>query len=249
MNIYFETTVARCLISLLDLTRLNDDDTDKSIEKLCRNATTPFGEVATVCIYPKFIGHVKNLLVGTNIKIATVVNFPDGNESLIDCIAEIKQVIRDGTDEIDVVMPYETYLGGYTNSVLEFLQVCRGIMEPGIVMKVILETGALMNPEIIADAAELAIQAKTDFIKTSTGKINAGATPQAAEVILNVIKESGKPVGFKAAGGIRTVEQAAEYIQLAEKIMGKEWVSPKTMRFGASSLLQDIVFVISRSGV
>lgn len=238
MNIYFKTTVVRCLISLLDLTRLNDNDTNKSIEKLCHNATTPFGEVAAVCIYPKFIGQAKNLLVGTNIKIATVVNFPDGNESLIDCIAEIKQVIRDGTDEIDVVMPYEIYLGGHTNSVLEFLQVCRGTMGPDIIMKVILETGALINPEIITSAAKLAIQAKTNFIKTSTGKINVGATLQAAKVILNVIKESGKPIGFKAAGGIRTVEQAAEYIQLAEKIMGKEWISPKNMRFGASNLLQ-----------
>ncbi|WP_423063309.1 deoxyribose-phosphate aldolase [Candidiatus Paracoxiella cheracis] len=241
MNSPYKQVIAKQLIPLLDLTNLNDDDTPKSIEKLCQQASTPFGEVAAVCIYPKFVGQAKNLLVGTSIKIATVVNFPNGNETLSDCVTQIKRVIQDGADEIDVVMPYEAYMRGQTDDVLEFLQACRGIMGPDIVMKVILETGALIYHELIAGACEIAIRAKADFIKTSTGKINPGASPQAAEIILNVIKKSGEPVGFKAAGGVRTVEQATEYLSLAENIMGKAWISAKKMRFGASSLLQDIL--------
>lgn len=232
---------AQQLIPLLDLTSLNDSDTPETIEHLCQQALTPLGSVAAVCIYPKFVRQAQNLLAGASIKIATVVNFPDGNEALIDCISEIKQVMQDGAHEIDVVMPYENYLDGDVNNVLEFLQACRGIMGADMVMKVILETGALINPEIVAGAAQLAIEAKANFIKTSTGKINVGATLQAAAVILNTIKASAKPVGFKVAGGVRTVEQAVEYIQLAEKIMGKEWISPQTMRLGASSLLDNIL--------
>lgn len=230
------------LISLLDLTSLSDSDTRNSIQKLCGQAMTPLGPVAAVCIYPKFVGQVKNLLAGTTIKVATVANFPGGDWTLVDCVAEIKRAVQEGADEIDVVMPYQVYLDRNREYAFEFLQACRSIMGAQITMKVILEVGALINPVLIADATELAIASGADFIKTATGKLKVNTTLQSAEIILNTIKEhSDKNVGFKAAGGITTVEQANEYLQLAEKIMDSPWISPKTMRFGASKLLQNIL--------
>lgn len=233
--------IATQLIPLLDLTSLKDSDTTSSIEKLCKQAETLKGPVAAVCIYPKFVAFAKNYLAGTKIKIATVVNFPGGNWTLSDTAAEVMRAIRDGADEIDVVMPYPVYLKGDVNYVLEFLKICRGVINNKI-MKVILETGALINSDRIADATTLAIDAGADFVKTSTGKISVNVTPEAATVILKTIKEyaNGK-VGFKVSGGINTVSQAGEYLELAKKIMGENWISPKTMRFGASRLLQDIL--------
>src|SRR3990167_3709986 len=217
----FTADIANRLIPLLDLTRLHDNDTTVSIQKLCAEALTPLGPVAAVCIYPRFVGCAKNALAGTSIKVATVVNFPGGDWTLVDCVAEIKRSMQDGADEIDVVMPYPFYLHGETNYVLEFLQVCRGVMGLKMTMKVILETGALINADHIADATDLAIEAGADFIKTSTGKMAINATLPAAEIILKRIREHpDKKVGFKAAGGIYTVSQAAEYLQLAENMMG-----------------------------
>lgn len=233
--------LAKQLISLLDLTSLNDSDTDKTIETLCQKAVTPLGKVAAVCVYPVFVSQAKKLLQGTDIHIATVINFPDGKETVTDCVNEIKDVLKEGADEIDIVMPYEAYLQGDDSDVAEFLQACRGMMGPTLIMKVILETGALINPEMIEGATRLAIEAKANFIKTSTGKIKVGATLPAAKVILNTIKNAGKPVGFKASGGIRTVEDANRYLMLAKEIMGDDWVSVQTMRLGASSLLDDIL--------
>jgi len=247
MNAPIKKTAAKKLVQLLDLTSLNDNDTPHSIAKLCESAITPLGHVAAVCIFPKFIKHAKNILCDTDIKIATVINFPDGNQTLPDCVAEIKNAIESGVDEIDVVMPYEAYKNGDVDDVREFLEACRGIMGFDIVMKVILETGALIYHELIAGASEMVVRAKANFIKTSTGKINPGASPQAVEIILHTIKKLGEPVGCKISGGVRTVEQATEYIDLVEKIMGNAWVSPKTLRFGASSLLQDILAKLNAS--
>ncbi len=234
-------TIAR-LIPLIDLTSLNESDTEATIENLCREAVTPYGSAAAVCIYPQFVKQAKSYLSETSVSVATVVNFPRGDESLSDCVSDIKTVLQNGADEIDVVMPYHTYLNGDTDDVLEFLQACRGICGSKIIYKVILETGALINSDVIAGATDLAIQAGADFIKTSTGKINAGATPVAVEMILERIKHfPHKKIGLKISGGIRNAEQALSYVRLIENKMGKNWITPRTLRFGASQLLNDIL--------
>lgn len=231
---------AQKIISLIDYTSLNDTDTLETITALCQNAQTTLGNVAAVCIYPKFVQHAKSLLAKTNIPVATVVNFPSGNDALGDCLNLIHGAIRDGADEIDVVMPYTLFLSGKIAACEDFLKRCRSACGNKI-LKVILETGALKTKEKITAASNLAIQSGADFLKTSTGKIAVGATLEAMEVMLHAIRASEKMVGCKISGGVRTVEQAEQYLALAEKIMGKAWLTPKTFRIGASQLLMNLL--------
>src|SRR3990167_3213579 len=168
------------LIPLIDLTRLTENDREEAIHELCELAQTPYGNVAAVCIYANFIGLAKKWLVNTPIKIATVANFPDGNKTLEACTKDINISIENGADEIDIVFPYHHFLAGKIDDVdvREFLQVCKNTCGKNIILKVILETGALLRPEVIAHATDIAILAGADFIKTSTGKISVGATLQ-----------------------------------------------------------------------
>ncbi|ACJ17723.1 deoxyribose-phosphate aldolase [Coxiella burnetii] len=233
---------AKTLIPLIDLTRLNEDDTPETIEQLCHQAKTSYGPVAAVCIYPQFVKQARFLLAGVPIKVATVANFPKGDQSRVDCIQSIKQSLDEGADEIDLVMPYKSYLEGNTKEVRAFLEACRGTCGPQAILKVILETGALIKRDIIFDATKLAIHAGADFIKTSTGKLPSGATIEAAEIILEAIQNhANKRVGLKISGGIQTFEQAVPYIQLIKDKMGAAWITPQTIRFGASRLLADIM--------
>lgn len=234
--------IAKKLIPLIDLTSLNDKDNQKTIEKLCHKAKTFYGFVAAVCIYPQFVNHANELLINTPVKVVTVANFPGGNQSITDCIKTIKKSISDGANEIDLVMPYTSYLEGNIASVKKFLQVCRSICTPPTVLKIIIETGALIHNDFIFDATNLAIETGANFIKTSTGKINTGATLNAVGLILSAIKKyPEKKVGLKISGGINRTEQALTYLRLVEKNMGKEWISISTLRFGTSRLLDDIL--------
>lgn len=228
--------------SLIDLTSLNEDDSQSSIEKLCKKATNPLGKVASVCVYPRFIADVKAL---TPIKIATVVNFPSGGESLASVVSDIKKAIDLGALEIDMVLPYLSFLEGKNDAVRNFIEQCKIACGETILLKVILETGVLQDPSIIKAASEMAIMAGADFLKTSTGKVSIGATLPAARTMLMVIKkltsQLGRRVGFKVSGGIRTIDAAIQYMELADQIMGCDWVNPKTFRIGASLLVDEII--------
>lgn len=229
------------LLSLIDLTSLNDSDSSESITALCQKAVTSLGHVAAVCVYPQFVKKASSLLVGTPVKIATVVNFPHGTDPL-DLVSElIQQVVHDGAQEVDVVFPYSEYLAGHKFAARDFIKTCKEQCGEHILLKVILETGALQDPEVIAEVAREAVEAGADFLKTSTGKIAVGATLEAAQAMLMVIKESDRLVGLKVSGGVRTIEQAEKYISLAEQIMGEGWVSPETFRIGASQLADEIL--------
>jgi len=232
-----ENNLAARVIPLIDLTSLNDNDTEQSVLQLCAKSKTSLGNVAAVCIYPQFVKTAKNALQSSNIKIATVANFPYGNDDHTSALNSIKQSIADGADEIDVVMPYQTFLAGDKNTVHEFIHACKQVCGTHIILKVILETGAIQKTSLIKEATEIAIEAGANFIKTSTGKIPVGATLEAAATILLTIKQTGRSVGFKASGGVRTAEQAAQYLHLAELILGKDWISPQSFRIGASGLL------------
>jgi deoxyribose-phosphate aldolase len=236
---------AKRALSLLDLTDLTDDCDAAAIEKLCAQAQTPFGPTAAICIWPRFVAQARGILgPGHAVKIATVVNFPSGDLVVADVLAETRQAIADGADEIDLVIPYRDFISGDEGAVTDMVSAVKAVCTPPVILKTILETGELKDPALIREASDLAIAAGADFIKTSTGKVSVNATLQAAEIMLNAIKASGKPVGFKPAGGVRTVTDAGEYLALAASILGEGWATPRTFRFGASGLLGDILSVL-----
>jgi deoxyribose-phosphate aldolase len=178
------------------------------------------------------------------IRIATVVNFPSGEMKMEDVLAETRDAVADGADDIDLVIPYRALAAGDDKAVTDMVSAVKGACGSAI-LKTILETGELKDISLIRRASDLSIAAGADFIKTSTGKVAVNATLEAADIMLQAIRDSRKKVGFKPAGGISTVADAALYLRLADTIMGEDWVMPSTFRFGASGLLDDVIAVLS----
>ena len=231
---------AQRILSLIDLTNLNDDCTEDNVVELCSRAQGEFGNTAAVCVWPRFVNLCASILRGTSIKVATVVNFPHGGTDVADVVATTIAALDAGADEIDLVLPYQSMITGDEAQVLSMLQAVREVVHAPAHLKVILETGELVNPERIRRASELAIKSGADFIKTSTGKTKISATPEAVTTMLQVIRDSERPVGLKPSGGIRTVADAQQYLDLADAIMGPQWATPQTFRFGASGLLDAV---------
>lgn len=231
-------------LPLLDLTSLNDGDDEASTDDLCERAATPAGRVAAVCLWPAFVARAKARLAEEGIRVATVVNFPGGSFATERVEEEIAQALAAGADEIDVVMNYADVMHGSGTHAAAQLAACREACG-GTTMKVILETGMLAKPVLVARAARIAVEAGADFLKTSTGKVPVGATPGAARILLEACRDAGqsggRPVGFKASGGVRDIIGAREYLSLADAICGPTWVSPATFRFGASGLLDALL--------
>ncbi|KQR78168.1 2-deoxyribose-5-phosphate aldolase [Rhizobium sp. Leaf384] len=237
--------LASLALSLLDLTDLNDDCTSEAIEALCAKARTPHGSVAAICIWPRFVRQARDILGSANpVRIATVVNFPSGALSVDEVVAETARAIADGADEIDLVIPYRALMAGDEQAVRDMIRAVRTACGDAVLLKTILETGELKERGLIRNASLLAIQEGADFIKTSTGKVAVNATLEAADIMLTAIRESGRRVGFKPAGGVKTVADARLYLTLAATIHGPDWLMPSTFRFGASGLLGDILSVI-----
>ncbi len=237
--------VASRALALLDLTNLKDDCTPNQIVTLCERAQSPFGPTAAICIWPRFVMQARTLLgPDSPIRIATVVNFPSGEMKTEDVLAETRDAVADGADEIDLVIPYRALAKGDEKAVTDMVTAVKAACGPAI-LKTILETGELKDIALIRRASDLSIAAGADFIKTSTGKVGVNATLEAADIMLQAIRDSRKKVGFKPAGGISTVADAGHYLRLADTIMGDDWVIPSTFRFGASGLLDDIIAVLS----
>ena len=235
-------------LKLMDLTTLNDDDTDEKVIALCKNAKTAVGNTAAVCIYPRFIPAAKKQLreQGTpEVRIATVTNFPHGNDDIEIAVAETKAAIAYGADEVDVVFPYRALIAGNAEVGFELVKQCKAACGDTL-LKVIIETGELKTEALIKQASELSIKAGADFIKTSTGKVPVNATPEAAEIMLTVIKDMdvAKTVGFKPAGGVRTAEDAQAFLAMADRILGGDWADNMHYRFGASSLLANLLHTL-----
>ncbi|MDN3520118.1 deoxyribose-phosphate aldolase [Halomonas ramblicola] len=239
--------VARQALALMDLTSLNDDDTDAAIESLCRRARTPAGTPAAVCVYPSFVTTARRTLkaldLAGKVRVATVTNFPHGGDNIMAAARETREAVAAGADEVDVVFPYRALLAGDEETGRELVACCHQACGDAT-LKVILETGELKDPALIRRAAELALEGGADFLKTSTGKVAVNATLEAAEILLETIKASGRDVGFKAAGGVRSAEDAQAYLQLAERLMGRAWITPGHFRFGASGLLDDLLVTL-----
>ncbi len=236
--------IARQILPLLDLTSLNDTDTDADILRLCARAGTQAGTVAAVCVAPIHVAVARQGLARTRlqdrVKVATVVNFPGGEDSVENVLDEARSAVTSGADEIDLVFPYRALMAGDERAGYRLISRCRQALT-GYTLKVILETGELKDPGLIRTASEIAISAGADFLKTSTGKVAVNATPEAATIMMEAIRDSTRPVGFKAAGGIRTASEAAVYLDLAADLLGESWLRPERFRFGASGLLDDLL--------
>ena len=228
--------IARRAITLLDLTELGDAATDDDVRALCRRAVGPHGTVAAVCVWPRHVALAHHVLANSGVRVATVVNFPSGDDPIDDVVALTGAALADGADEIDVVLPYRAFLAGDTSHAAAMIDRVRHAAHAHT-LKVILETGEIEAPDVVREAAELAVAHGADFIKTSTGKTPQSASLAATEVMLGVIRGAGRPVGLKPSGGIRTLADATAYLDQADGFMGHGWATPATFRFGASGLL------------
>lgn len=228
------------LLPLLDLTSLGEDDTPARVEALCTSARTAHGFPAALCIYPEHVTTVRRALRGTPVKVATVVNFPDGGSNRRRVVAETRRALAAGADEIDLVLPYRTLLRGEAERAEAVVQACRETCSAGVALKLILETGELVTPALVRQACAIGLAAGVDFLKTSTGKVPVNATPAAAALMLDAIAQDGGRCGFKAAGGIRTLADAAIYLDLARQRLGEAWIDTAHFRIGASTLFGDI---------
>jgi deoxyribose-phosphate aldolase len=239
---------AKLALSLMDLTSLNDNDDNHTIENLINSINPELGLPAAVCVYPQFVALAKRRLKECGleqVRVATVTNFADGKQPLATVLAQTEQALADGADEIDLVLPYQQLIAGDPDTPWQYVHSSKALCKGKAQLKVIIESGVLQTESLIRQASEVALLAGADFLKTSTGKVDINATLEATEVMLTCIKESGKNVGFKAAGGVKTVAQAVAYLRLAEQIMGSSWLNDAHFRFGASSLLADVYETIN----
>ncbi len=227
---------ARRAIGLLDLTELGDKATDDDVTTLCARAAGPQGTVAAVCVWPRHVALAKRQVAAHAVRVATVVNFPSGEDSIDDVVALTKAALADGADEIDLVLPYRRFLAGDTVHAAAMVDAVRAA-SAGHTLKVILETGELPDAAAIRSAAELAVARGADFIKTSTGKTPTSASLEATAIMLDVICNVAHTVGLKPSGGIRTLADAVAYLDQADLVMGPDWATAATFRFGASGLL------------
>jgi deoxyribose-phosphate aldolase len=235
---------ARQAIALMDLTTLHDDDTDQKVIDLCRAAHSPAGDTAAVCIYPRFVPIARKTLLeqgSAAIRIATVTNFPSGGSDIDIATAETRAAVSYGADEVDVVFPYRALMAGDADVGRRLVEASREECGEEVLLKVIIESGELHSADLIRRASEIGIDAGADFIKTSTGKVPVNATLDAARIMLEVIAARNPSVGFKAAGGVKDAATARAYLDLAAGILGADWVSAKHFRFGASSLLTNLL--------
>jgi deoxyribose-phosphate aldolase len=236
--------LARRLISLTDLTSLNESDDAASVQALsllaCRSPVSP----AAVCIWARFIPVALDALGNRDIPVCAVANFPHGAAPTAEAVAETAAAVAAGAAEVDVVFPYRALLAGDTLAGLSLVRGCREACAERALLKVILETGQLSSAEHIRRAAEIAIDGGAHFLKTSTGKTQPAATPDAAAVLLDVIAAArgrGRSVGFKASGGIRTIDDATVYLTLYEQRLGAGSASAGNFRIGASALFKELL--------
>ena len=239
------------IFNCIDLTTLNTDDSQDSVTDFVLrvnafdNEYPQYPNVAAVCVFSNFAGVVRPVLEVTGVKIAVVAGgFPSGQTFTAVKVADAGLAVAEGADEVDVVMNIGMLRdGNYEELCDELIEVKHSIKEAH--MKVIIESGALKTPEQIRNASILAIWSEADFIKTSTGKVYEGASPEAAYVMCSCIKEyyekTGKKVGFKAAGGVRTTEDALLYWAIVKEVLGEEWLNNEFFRIGASSLANNIL--------
>lgn len=246
----------RMAIAMMDLTTLEGSDTPGKVAALCQKARWPeagSAEVpscAAVCVYPNLVGVAKRALEGSTVRVASVATaFPSGLSALEVKLDDTRRAVDAGADEIDMVIDRGAFLRGEHARVAD--EIARVKDACGHThLKVILETGELGSYDNVRLASDLAILAGADFIKTSTGKIQPAATPPVTLVMLEAIRDhyrrTGKRIGMKPAGGIRTAKQALHYLVLVKETLSDEWLSPELFRLGASTLLNDVLMQLRK---
>ena len=233
---------ARRAIGLIDLTDLSDDHSADGIDELCRRAREH--GTAAVCVWPEYVARCTAALSGSGVRVATVVNFPSGDEPVDSVVAMTRAALADGADDIDLVLPYRAFLDGDADRAGSMVATIAALVEPPKLLKVILESGAYPGADSVGAAAHLAIANGADFVKTSTGKIPEGASLDAARAMLDEIAaavDAGRTVGLKPSGGIRSFDDAMAYLDLADDVMGEGWATPATFRYGASGVLDALL--------
>lgn len=249
------TDVYKFCYSAIDLTTLSCTDSVESVREFARKAVDfnrvfpNIPNVASICVYPPFVETVGLEVDGTPLRITSVAGAFPASQSFIEVKAlEVAMAIENGADEIDIVINVGKVLEGNYDEAASEVEVIRQEMGNDTILKVILETGALKSSQLIHDASLISMLAGTDFIKTSTGKIDVAATPEAAVVMCRAIKlfydKTGVKVGFKAAGGVRTPEDAALYYTIVEEILGEEWLTTDLFRIGASSAANNLLSAV-----
>jgi deoxyribose-phosphate aldolase len=235
-------------IRMVDLTTLEGADTPGKVRAMCAKAIHPDAtapSVAAVCVYPDLVSVAKPAVADSTVAVAAVATaFPSGRASLAVKLADVREAVSAGADEIDMVIDRGAFLAGHYGQVYAEMQAVReacGLAH----LKVILETGELATLDNVARASWLAMMAGADFIKTSTGKVTPAATPAVALVMLAAVRDfeqtSGRRVGVKVAGGIRAAKEAIRYLVLVNEVAGPEWLTPDLFRIGASTLLNDLL--------
>jgi deoxyribose-phosphate aldolase len=246
----------RLAISMMDLTTLEGKDTRGKVLALCRKAMRPdpsdpdIPPVAAVCVYPTMVGFVKQALAGSGVKVASVATgFPSGQTFSEIKIAETLQTVAAGADEVDMVIDRGAFLSGNYQKVFDEIAAVKEACGPAH-LKVILETGELGNYDQVSRASMIAMYAGADFIKTSTGKVGTNATLPVTLVMLEAIRdfhhETGKKIGMKPAGGISNAKLALSYLVVLYETLGAEWMHADMFRFGASSLLNDVLMQLRK---
>ena len=254
--------VLKKCFSIMDLTTLKSNDTKASVKALVekangvREAFPGYPLPASICVYSNFASVVRDCRCCPELHVTTVAACFPSSQSFLDVkVQECRLAVRDGADEIDIVLALNHFLAGdYAAASEEIVAVRKALDEEGgktgrrITLKVILETGLLVDPELIAEASFLAMEAGADFIKTSTGKVDVNATPTAALVMCECIRlfnlKAGRKVGFKAAGGISNAKDALGYYYIVDSVLGEEWLNKDLFRFGVSRLGNSLVTAI-----
>jgi deoxyribose-phosphate aldolase len=252
---YNKCEVLKTILGLMDLTTLDGTDHEEKVNQLCRKAISlrdsgiGVSSTAAVCVYPVFVATAVKTLEGTGVKVAAVAGgFPSGQMPVHLRVAEVEWAVQQGANEIDMVISRGRMISGdyafVEKEVAMHKKACGDAH-----LKVILETGELLQPDLIRKASEIAIASGADFIKTSTGKIQPAATPEASWIMLHAIQShhitTGNKIGFKPAGGIATAEDAIQYYLLVKHVLGEEWLNPDLFRYGASRLFDQVLNAIN----
>ena len=259
--------ILKACFSIMDLTTLSTKDTPESVLRLVEKVNAfckdypSYPAPASICVYPNFAPVVRKHLACPEVHVTTVAGcFPTSQSFLEVKLHEIEMAVRGGADEIDIVLALNSFLAGdYAAAGAEIkasrerIDAVAAELGRPVVLKVILETGLLVTPELIADASFLAMENGADFIKTSTGKVEVNATPLAAFVMCECIKafwqKTGRKVGFKAAGGISSAMDAVCYYSIVSPILGPDWLDRQWFRFGVSRLANQLVSAIEQKTV
>jgi deoxyribose-phosphate aldolase len=251
----------RLAISMCDLTTLEGKDSPGKVRQMCAKAVRPDPEdasvpsVAAVCVYPDLVATAKAALSGSGVRVASVSTaFPSGRSPLSVKLSDVRRAVAAGADEIDMVIDRGAFLAGNLRGVFDEIvatkEACARPDGSAARLKVILETGELETYDNVRRASDLAIAAGADFIKTSTGKVQPAATPAVTLCMLEAIRDhwlsTGAKVGMKPAGGIRTSKQALHYLVLVKETLGADWLTPALFRFGASSLVNDLLMQLKK---